>query len=114
MDNRDLCANCDRWREQHYNLSGIFIAAYLTAVNGAEAIVFTGGIGENSAEIRQLICDRLAWAGVELDPESNQKSRGGIEGAISSTKSRIGIYVIPTNEELLIARDTVRLVAATA
>lgn len=88
-----------------------YIGAYLAALNGADAIVFTGGIGENSAEIRTKICEGLAWLGVQLDEERNAAHTSGREGQISGEDSRVGVYVIPTNEELLIARDTVRVVS---
>ena len=87
-----------------------YIGAYLAALNGADSIVFTGGIGENSAEIRARICDGLQWLGVELDAERNASHHGGLEGLISSDASRLAVYVIPTDEELLIARDTVRCI----
>jgi acetate kinase len=87
-----------------------YIGSYLAAMNGAEAIVFTGGIGENSAEIRSRICDELNWLGVELDPELNSNHGASKSGQISSGGSRVAVYVVPTNEELLIARDTVRVV----
>jgi acetate kinase len=87
-----------------------YIGAYLAAMNGADAVVFTGGIGENSPEVRARICDGLQWSGVELDQELNTSHSGGREGLISTEGSRPAVYVIPTNEELLIARDTVRCV----
>jgi acetate kinase len=87
-----------------------YIGSYLGAMNGAEAIVFTGGIGENSAEIRRLICERLSWLGVELDAQLNESFTGGREGIIGADAARLKVYVIPTNEELLIARDTARLI----
>ncbi|HEV2799405.1 MAG TPA: acetate kinase [Pyrinomonadaceae bacterium] len=87
-----------------------YIGAYLAALNGADAIVFTGGIGENSADIRARICDGLQWLGLELDPTRNAAHHGGREGLISTDASRLAAYVIPTDEELLIARDTVRCV----
>jgi acetate kinase len=90
-----------------------YIGSYLAAMNGAEAIVFTGGIGENSAEIRSKICAELIWTGVELDPELNSKNGADQSGRISRENSRVAVYVIPTNEELLIARDTVRVVTGT-
>ena len=88
-----------------------YIGSYLAAMNGAEAIVFTGGIGENSAEIRARICADLTWFGMELDAELNSKH--GVErgGEISTETSRTSVFVIPTNEELLIARDVVRVVS---
>ena len=88
-----------------------YIGSYLAAMNGAEAIVFTGGIGENSAEIRARICGELTWLGVELDPELNSKHGTNNSGQISNDSSRVAVFVIPTNEELLIARDTVRVVS---
>ena len=88
-----------------------YIGSYLAAMNGAEAIVFTGGIGENSAEIRERICADLSWLGVELDAELNSKNGTDSNGQISSNGSRVAVFVIPTNEELLIARDTVRVVS---
>lgn len=87
-----------------------YIGAYLAAINGTDAIVFTGGIGENSAEIRAHICEGLQWMGVELDGARNEAMSGGREGLISAEGSRLAIYVVPTDEELLIARDTVRCV----
>ncbi len=88
-----------------------YIGSYLAAMNGAEAIVFTGGIGENSAEIRARICSELMWLGVELDEELNAQHGVGKKGRISTESSRPAVFVIPTNEELLIARDTVRVVS---
>jgi acetate kinase len=87
-----------------------YIGAYLAAMNGADAIVFTGGIGENSPEVRARICDGLRWIGSELDEELNRSHTSGREGLISKEGSRPAVYVIPTDEELLIARDTVRCV----
>ena len=80
-------------------------------MNGAEAIVFTGGIGENSAEIRSRICSDLTSLGVELDPDLNSQHGADKGGRISTETSRTAVFVIPTNEELLIARDTVRVVS---
>ena len=87
-----------------------YIGSYLAAMNGADAVVFTGGIGENSPEVRARICDGLQWIGIELDEELNRLRTGGREGLISREGSRPAVYVIPTDEELLIARDTVRCV----
>lgn len=89
-----------------------YTGAYLAAMNGADAIVFAGGIGENSAKIRALICEEMNWLGVELDAEKNDALIGGREGIVSADSSRLKIWVIPTNEELLIARDTVRLISS--
>jgi acetate kinase len=87
-----------------------YIGAYLAAMGGADAVVFTGGIGENAPEIRALICEGLQWAGLELDQERNTNCISGCEGLISTDSSRLAAYTIPTDEELLIARDTVRCV----
>lgn len=87
-----------------------YIGAYLAALGGADAIVFTGGIGENSAEIRARICDGLEWMGIRLDAERNAEPAGGFERRISEPGSRAELWVIPTDEELLIARDTFRIV----
>jgi acetate kinase len=87
-----------------------YIGAYMAALGGADAIVFTGGIGENSAEIRARVCEGLGWMGVELDGARNEELVARREGLISREGSRMAVYVIPTDEELLIARDTVRVV----
>jgi acetate kinase len=87
-----------------------YIGAYLAAMNGADAVIFTGGIGENSPEVRSMITDGLQWLGLELDPDHNRTMVDGREGLISAADSRLAAYVIPTDEELLIARDTVRVV----
>jgi acetate kinase len=88
-----------------------YIGAYLAALDGADAIVFAGGIGENSAEVRAKICSGLRWMGVELDDAANGAMVGGGEGRITTPASRLAVWVIPTDEELLIARDTFRVVA---
>jgi acetate kinase len=86
-----------------------YIGAFLAGMGGADAVLFTGGIGENAPEIRARICDGLEWAGLRLDPEKNQQTVG-TEGGIHTEASTLEAYVIPTDEELLIARDTVRCV----
>jgi acetate kinase len=90
-----------------------YLGAYLAEMNGADAIVFTGGIGENSSYIRQHVCANLEQLGIEIDDKLNVGTIRGKEGVISSPKSKIKIYVIPTNEELLIARDTLHCVLET-
>lgn len=87
-----------------------YVGAYLAALNGADALLFTGGIGENATVIRARICEGLGWLGVELDPSRNDATVGGTEGLISAASSRVEVWVVPTDEELLIARDTVRVV----
>lgn len=87
-----------------------YIGAYLAEMSGADAMVFTGGIGENSPVIRQRICAKLGWLGIELDEALNSQITGDKEGEISKPSGRVKVFVIPTNEELLIARDTVRCI----
>jgi len=86
-----------------------YIGALLGAMGGADAIVFTGGIGENSPGIRARICGGMEWAGLHLDPARNQANVGQ-EGIISTDNSRLLAYAIPSDDELLIARDTVRVI----
>jgi acetate kinase len=88
-----------------------YIGAYIAAMNGADAIVFSGGIGENSAKIRSQICDELSWLSVGVDGTKNAELRNGREGVFSTDDSKVKLWAIPTNEELLIARDAVRLVS---
>lgn len=87
-----------------------YIGSYLAALAGARAVVFTGGIGENAASIRRLICTGLEWMGLELDQELNERCTDGREGRITVDGCRLDAWVIPTDEELLIARDTYRVV----
>jgi acetate kinase len=86
-----------------------YIGAYLAVMGGADAIVFTGGIGENSPDVRARICAGMEWAGLHIDPKKNQDTVGR-EGMISTEDSKLLAYAIPTDEELLIARDTVRVI----
>jgi len=87
-----------------------YIGAYLAAMGGADAIVFTGGIGENAPAVRAQICAGLEWCGLTLDVAGNAAAVGH-EARISVEGSRLHAWVIPTDEELLIARDTVRCLA---
>ncbi len=86
-----------------------YVGAYLAAMGGADAVVFTGGIGENSADVRARICAGMEWAGLRLDAQKNQAAVGR-EGLISGEDSKLLAYAIPTDEELLIARDAVRVI----
>lgn len=90
-----------------YAVAG-FIAKYAAAMNGVDAIIFTGGVGENQINIRKGICERLGFMGVELDEERNNVRSE--EKLISKDSSKVRVYVIPTNEELMIAKETERLV----
>jgi acetate kinase len=78
-------------------------------MNGADAIVFAGGIGENSPDVRARICAGMDWLGISLDPARNAALTGS-EGRIDAEGARVELWVIPTDEELLIARDTWRVV----
>src|SRR5690606_7224615 len=83
-----------------------YIASYYVLLGGLDALVFTAGIGENAKEVRKLICKRLEVLGIMLDEEKND-SRGDKE--ISADNTKVKIWVIPTNEEIMIARDVLRL-----
>jgi acetate kinase len=86
-----------------------YIAAYCGVLGRVDGLIFTGGIGENAPAIRAVSCERLKFFGIEIDPEKNEKVIRQ-EGLISPSTNSTQVYVIPTNEELLIARDTVRTV----
>ncbi len=86
-----------------------YLGAYLAAMNGADAIVFAGGIGEHSPAVRARICAGMDWLGVRMDDAANAKLDGA-EGRFDAEGSRLQLWVIPTDEELLIARDTWRVV----
>jgi acetate kinase len=82
-----------------------YIGQYLAVLNGADAIIFTAGIGENSVTIRELVINGISWFGCNVDPEKNVR---GAEGVISSSDAKVKVLVIPTDEELVIARDVER------
>lgn len=117
-DDRDVSAAESRGDERaalaHKMLSyGVkkFIGSYIAAMDGCDAIVFSAGLGENQPLLRKRICENLSYFGIEIDDEVNAEfthGGGGVDGAgkISSSASKIPVYVIPTNEELVIARDT--------
>ena len=113
-DCRDICAKAakgDRHAELALEMLAYRVALYLggynTIIGGADAIIMTGGIGENSTEVRERILKRLGALGIKLDRAAN-KVRGE-QKVISTKDSKIPVVVIPTNEELMIARDTVRV-----
>ena len=113
-DCRDICAKADKGDkaaelalEMLAYRTVLYIGAYNTVVGGADAIVMTGGIGENSSEVRERIVSRLGALGVKLDKKAN-KARGRL-AVVSAKGSKIPVVVIPTNEELAIARETVRV-----
>lgn len=89
-----------------------YIGGFAAAMGGLDAIVFTGGIGENNPQYRDRVCDKLKFMGVEINYEINDKLKRGPEGEISTPNSKVKVYVICTNEELMIARDTKEIVEA--
>jgi acetate kinase len=88
-----------------------WIGAYFLALNGADAIVFTAGIGENSAALRERICANLDELGIRLDRETNASTHAR-EATISRSDSRVTVMVVPTNEELVVAREARRLLVS--
>jgi acetate kinase len=84
-----------------------YLGAFLLELNGADAIVFTGGIGENSERIRSGVCRELSWFGIELDPVKN--AAGPVERSVSAVGSRVQVWTVPTNEEIVVARQSVQL-----
>ena len=86
-----------------------FIGSYIAVMGGVDALVFTAGIGENSPLIRRMVCERLAYLGIQLDAEKNALRGQNVE--ITTPDSKVKVYVIPTNEELMIAKDTVALIS---
>ena len=86
-----------------------YVGSYIAAMNGVDAIVFTGGIGENDATLRKVVCEHLGFIGAEIDDAKN--SIRGEEIKISTENSKVNVYVIPTNEELAIARDTLKIIS---
>ena len=85
-----------------------YVAKYAAAMNGVDYIVFTGGVGENQINIRKGICEKLEFMGVKVDTEANNMR--GEEKEISVPDSKVKVYVVPTNEELMIAKETQRLI----
>ncbi|WP_437192367.1 acetate/propionate family kinase [Planctomicrobium sp. SH527] len=86
-----------------------YVGQYLAVLNGADAIVFTGGIGENSSIVRNLVCDKMSYAGIELDQTKNESLKGEVQ--LSTDRSKVQIWTVPTNEEIVVARQTVDVVS---
>ena len=86
-----------------------YVGAYAAAMNGADIICFTAGLGENNAGLRKAVCDHLGFMGVEIDDARNDVA--GEERLVSSDSSKVKVYVVPTNEEVMIARDTAAIVS---
>lgn len=114
-DNRDVAAAAEKGNKraalaiemQRYQILK-FVGSYVAAMNGVDVIAFTGGIGENDPELREYVCENLSFLGIKIDSEKN-KLRGR-EVKISTDDSKAAVFVIPTNEELAIARDTLSIV----
>jgi acetate kinase len=85
-----------------------YVGSYAAALGGFDTLVFTGGVGENQAATREIVCEGLEFMGIQLDREKNAKVRG-TESVISTVNSPVKVVVIPTDEELMIARDTLEL-----
>jgi len=89
-----------------------YLGAYLAVLGGADAIIFSGGIGENSSLVRAGVCRNLGWAGIELDEARNRDLPRGAESNLAADSSRTQIWVIPTNEEIVVARQTAEALSA--
>ena len=89
-----------------YSIAG-YVAKYAVAMGGIDAVVFTGGVGENQINVRKNICKQLEFMGIEIDEDKNNCR--GEEKEISKDSSKVKIWVVPTNEELMIAKETVRM-----
>ena len=119
-DNRDVCAAAESGNEraklavdmQIYQIIK-YVGSYIAAMNGVDAIVFTGGIGENSADIREKVCDNFGYIGLEIDKQYNIDNThiGGKDIKISTDNSKVAVFAVSTDEELVIARDTLELVS---
>ena len=88
-----------------------YLGGYMALLGGANVIVFTGGIGENSRRIREDVCRDMSWAGLKLDPEANTNASG--EARISTDDSKVEVWVVPTNEEIVVARQTAQALSST-
>lgn len=116
-DFRDILADYNRGRPEAvrtlkayiYRIAK-YIGAYTAAMNGVDAICFTAGIGENSSFVREKVCEYLGYLNIKIDPDANQLR--GTDTIISTPDSKVSVMTIPTNEELMIARDTKAVVAA--
>ncbi|MBR2134113.1 MAG: acetate kinase [Eubacterium sp.] len=116
-DDRDICAAQDEGNErailahemQAYQIAK-FIGSYIAAMNGVDAIVFTGGIGENGVWLRSKVCSYLGYMGVRINEELNAKTQKGAEAELTNESDKVRVFILATNEELSIARDTAEIV----
>jgi len=116
-DNRDITAAAEKGDKRALLAKDIlvyeikkYIGSYAAAMNGLDAVLFTGGIGENSDDVRAEVCRNMDFFGIKLDEEANNGCRGQLK-RISTPDSRVEVWIVPTNEELLIARDTLSLIS---
>ena len=115
-DNRDIIAGANEGNKRCELVNEMltyeikkYIGSFAAAMNGLDAVLFTGGIGENEALVRSMACSDMEFFGIKLDEELNKTIRGKL-CKISSADSKVEVWVVPTNEELLIARDTLALI----
>lgn len=115
-DNRDITAAAEKGDKRAILASEMlqyqikkYIGSYAAVMNGLDAVLFTGGIGENAWEVREGVCKEMEYFGIKLDTEKNKSTRGELI-KISAPDSKVEVWVVPTNEELLIARDTLAMV----
>ena len=106
---KDGNADCALAREKFCYEVAKYVGAYAAALKGLDVLTFTAGVGENDVSVRAAVCEYLGYLGVKLDPELNAQ-RG--EHKISAEDSKVQVWVVPTNEELMIAQDTAELVNA--
>ncbi|MBO7473042.1 MAG: acetate kinase [Ruminococcus sp.] len=116
-DNRDIQEAANNGNQKAQLVSDMlayeiqkYIGAYTAAMNGIDAVLFTGGIGENSWEVREQVCQNMDYFGIKIDEALNRTIRGKLT-KISTPDSKIEVWIVPTNEELLIARDTLALIS---
>lgn len=116
-DNRDITDAAAHGNERAKLVSDMlvyeikkYIGSYAAAMNGLDAVLFTGGIGENAYDVREKVCENMEFFGIRLDKSANDGMRGQLK-KISADDSKVDVWVVPTNEELLIARDTLALIS---
>ena len=116
-DNRDITDAASHGNERAQLVTDMlvyeikkYIGSYTAAMNGLDAVLFTGGIGENAYDVREAVCKDMEFFGIKLDEKANDGLRGKLQ-KISAPDSKVEVWVVPTNEELLIARDTLALIS---
>ena len=115
-DFRDLTAAADKGNKRAMLALDMFaysckkyVGAYAAAMNGVDCIVFTAGVGENTPCVREAICENMDYIGLSIDKEKNQEKNNGAIRDITGEGSKVKVLIIPTNEEVVIARETVEL-----